>query len=142
MTGIILGILGLIVTIVLGYYSIILTRKSRQITSLTFKNVECFSLFSSVIRKLKIDVNYNDKKIEHPLILFKGEIINTGSLDIDKASIYEPLKLISSEHFNWIEINLLKESKKTNSEIVKINNKEIQICWDLLKRERKYLLRH
>jgi len=137
MTGIILGILGLTATIILGYYGIILTRKSRQTVRLTVKRVECFSLFSSAIRKLKIDISYIDKKIENPLILFKGEIINTGSLDIDKTSIYEPLKLISSEHFNWLELNILKEDQKINSAIQKINEKEIIINWDLLKKGEK-----
>ncbi len=137
MTGIILGIFGFLATIILGYYGILLTKKSKQTAILTIKKVECFSLFSSAIRKLKIDISFNDKKIEYPLILFKGEIINTGTLDIDKTSIYEPLKLISSENFKWIEVNIMDDAQKVNSVIQKVNEREININWDLLKKGEK-----
>ena len=133
MTGTILGILGLIVTIILGYYGIKLTKNSKQLTRIEFKRKECFSLFDSAIEKLNIDINYLDKKVENPLILLKAEIKNTGTTDIDKNSIYEPLKIIANKRFEWLEINLTDNKTKVNPILKKINQSEIIIEWDLLK---------
>jgi len=56
-----IGIMVLVAIIIIGYYAIILTRKSRQTNSLSVRKVKCFSLFSTVIIKLKNDIRCNDK---------------------------------------------------------------------------------
>jgi hypothetical protein len=137
MLGNILGILGVVLTIVLGYYSIWLTKKTKQITSLTFKKNECFSLFSSAVKNLKINVEYKDKKIENSLILFRGEITNSGTTDIDKAAIYVPLTISTNEKYSWVEVFLINKRTMTNPSLKRINEREIVIEWDLLKKGEK-----
>ncbi len=137
MFGTIIGIFGIIATVILGFYSIVVTKRAKKISSLTIRKNECFSLFDVAVKKLKIDIKYADKKIENPLILFKGEIYNSGTIDIDKTSIYEPFKIIASDNYSWLEVNLTNENSKINSKIQKISEKEISFNWDLLKKNEK-----
>jgi len=137
MTGTLLGIIGILSTIILGYYGIYITIKNKPIPSLTIKRIACFSLFSSVVRKLKIDIKYLDEDVTNPLILFKAEITNSGNLDIDESAIHEPLKITSSEKYSWLEINPINEKSKVNTDIKKLDNRTIEIKWDLLKKNEK-----
>jgi len=101
---------------------------------LQFKRNECFSLFDSAIERLKIDIKYLDKEVKNPLILFRGELVNEGTLDIDKSSIYEPLIITVSENYEWLEINSIESDNNINSSFSKISKSEIEIKWDLLKK--------
>lgn len=131
------AIMGILFTVILSLVGYILTIKSKQKTRLEFKKRECYSVFNSVVEKLKIDIHYQDKKITNPLILFKGEISNTGSTDIDKQLIRKPIKLITNENYEWLEVYLLNGESETNAVVKKINQKEIAIEWDLLKKGEK-----
>lgn len=137
MFGTILAIASIIITIILGYYGIILTKKTKQLTKLEFKRNACFTLFDSAIDKLKIDITYSDKKIKNPLILFKGVIENSGTTDIDKTSIYKPIIITTNKYFEWLEINLINTGSETNSTIEILNKNDIRITWDLLKKGEK-----
>lgn len=135
MLGNILGVLGIILTIVFGIYSIWAYRKSKRNVSLEFKNKECYSLFSDDVNRLNIELSYNKKPLSSALLLLKAKLINNGHIDIDKNRVYNPLKVICTEEFKWLEsrITVQPDGATTN---IKINNpREIQIDWDLLKTE-------
>lgn len=133
MTGNILGLIGIILTIVFGIYSIWAYKKSKRKISLELKNEQCYSLFRDDVTRLNIELIYNKKTLTNPLILFKAKIINNGSVDIDKNRIFKPLKIISSKEFNWLEAKTIAQSSGSLSIINILKPNELQIEWDLLK---------
>ncbi len=137
MTGMILTIIGLILTIGFGIYAIVSNKRTRKKVSLSFGKNECYSLFKKDINRLNIDVNYKGESLNNYLILFKGVIENSGNLDIDKNRIYTPLKIISKKEYKWLETTVSGHPNGATVSIYKIADNEIEINWDLIKKGEK-----
>lgn len=135
MIGNILGVIGIIFTIVFGLYSIWTYKKSKRKVSLEFKNEQCYSLFRDDVTRLNIEIIYNKKTLTNALILLKAKIVNNGSIDIDKNRIFKPVKIISLKEFVWLEARTTSQPNGSSSSITILNPNEIQIEWDLLKKE-------
>jgi len=131
--GTILWIVGITIPLVLWKLDRNRAKKKEQVTKLDFRKKECFSLISSAVKKINIDVMYKEKRIANPLILFKGEIINTGTKDIDKLSIVSPLKIIIANNYEWLEVHLIKNEYKVNAKVTMLSKNTIELEWDLLK---------
>lgn len=132
MIGTILGIVGILLTLIFGGYSIWISKKERKV-SVVFKNKECYSLFREDVKRLNIDVIYNKTALKNPLILLKANLINNGHIDIGKNRIYKPLKIKSSETYNWLEARITSSPKGAKTSIALLNDQEVQLNWDLLK---------
>lgn len=135
MIGIIIGIFGIVITISFGIYTIYKGRKSKKKIGLTFQKKECYSLFEKDVKRLNIDINYQQKPITNSLILLKAILRNNGQLDIDESSIYKPLIIISDKEYSWLEFNIISKPKGVNITFEKLNDTQLQIKWDLLKVE-------
>jgi hypothetical protein len=133
MIGTILSIIGVLITIGFGVYSVWTYKKSKKIVSLEFKNKECYSLFKDDVSRLNIELSYNSKPISNSIILFKAKIINNGQVDIDKSRIYKPLKLISDKNFNWLEARITNKPDSATASVEKLSVNELKFEWDLLK---------
>jgi hypothetical protein len=134
MVGTFLGILGIILTISFGGYSIWVYNKSKRNISLEFLNKECYSLFREDVNRLNIELIYNKTPLNNTLILLKAKLINNGHIDIDKNRIYSPLKIKSSESYKWLEATVTESPSGVNTIIEVLNEQEIQLSWDLLKK--------
>jgi hypothetical protein len=133
MIGTILGILGVIITIGFGIYSIWTYKKGKRTVSLSFQKKECYSLFKDDVNRLNIELSYNSKPLTSSLILFKARIENNGQVDIDKSRVYRPLKLISSNNFLWLEARITSQPDNVRSKIEIISPSDVVMEWDLLK---------
>jgi len=130
----ILGIIGILLTLTFGIYSIWSYIKTNKPVRLEFQNKGCNSLFRDDVKRLNIDITYNKKSLSNNLILLKAKLLNNGKLDIDKARIHSPLKIIASENYDWLETNIKYQPESAVTNIKILNTKEIQIDWDLLKK--------
>ena len=135
MFQLVLAIIGIVIALFFGIFSLWSHRVSRRIAGLKFENKECYSLFKNDVNRLNIQLNYNKAPISNNLILLKAHLMNYGNLDIDKTTIHSPLKIISPEHFKWLESVIIKYPEGATTDIKVLNEKEIQIGWDLLKAE-------
>lgn len=135
MIGIILGVIGIVITCAFGLYSIWIYKKSKNTVSLQFRNRECYSLFSEDVNRLNIEISYNKKPLSNTLILLKARLINNGKVDIDKNRIFNPLKIKSNSDFKWLEATITSHSIGATTDIQISNKNEIQIEWDLLKKD-------
>lgn len=71
-----LTILGLIVTLLVGYLGIRYAFKFRNKVSITFIRRECFSLFNTIVKNLEeIEIKFKNQPITQNLILLKGTFI-------------------------------------------------------------------
>jgi len=135
MIGTVLAIIGIILTIIFGIYSIWIYKKTKKTISLEFQNKECYSLFDDEINHLNIKLLYNENTLSNTIILLKAKLINNGQIDIDKNRIFSPIKILCTEKFKWLEVNIISQSDGTSANIQQNSENEIQVDWNLLKKD-------
>ena len=135
MLGTILAVIGIILTIMFGIYSIWIYQKNKKTISLELQNNECYSLFDDNINRLNIQLLYNEQPLSNVIILLKARLINNGKIDIDNNRIYSPLKILCKEKFKWLEINTTTQSNGTSASIKQNSDNEVEINWNLLKKD-------
>jgi hypothetical protein len=128
-----LAIIGLIVTILLGYLGLKYTLKYRKKTEIIFLKNSSLSLFKTIVKNLdEIEINFQGKKINENLILFKGTFFNNGNIDIEKSIVYKPLEIELPDNYSWVSNKIIDSSDGLNIELKQVENKLI-FQWDLLK---------
>jgi hypothetical protein len=126
-------ILGVIATILVGYWGIKYTANHNTITNLLFFENGCISLFKTVVKDLEdVEIKYKGKKIDENLLIFKGTFFNSGNTDIDKSIIHQPLKVALPENYEWKKIKIIDQSKDVNFNLDYTEN-EATFNWDILK---------
>ncbi len=132
-TEIILATLGIVATIIIGFWGIRYASKHKIKTELLFIEHNCISLFRSIVKTLEeIEIKYKDKTVEQNLILFKGTIFNYGTTDIDHSIVHKPLTVELPVYFNWKKAKIIDKSEDVVIES-NINKNELTISWDILK---------
>ncbi len=107
-----LGFLGVFSTIIFGFLSIYWVKSKRYPGRLTFITEHTIGLFDSIIKNFpQIAITYNNKAIDQQLVLLKGFILNTGSIDIKDDMVEENLKLILPEKFKWLSAKIVDSTK-------------------------------
>ncbi len=128
-----LAIIGLIVTIFLGYLGLKYTLKYRKKTEIIFLKNSSLSLFKTIVKNLdEIEINFQGKKINENLILFKGTFFNNGNIDIEKSIVYKPLEIELPDNYSWVSNKIIDSSDGLDIELKQVENKLI-FQWDLLK---------
>lgn len=130
-----IGIIGVVLTIGFGIYSLKKMKDTTPKVELSFIKNECFSLVDESYNKLGIDIRYKDEKITNPIILLKATLRNTGSLDIDKNMMFQPLKIISPSEYKWLEAKVLTSPENANIAVNIFNPNTLNLNWDLLKEQ-------
>jgi len=126
--------ISLIAAIVLAYWGIWYAKKTKAKTSLSLLNENFISLlntFQDNFKSLKIE--FYELPINTNLFYYCASILNTGSIDIDKAKIYKPLELCLPNDCKIVECKI---KRKSSDEInLKENHRDNNLLleWDLLK---------
>ena len=130
-----MGIIGVLGTLILGYLGINYTLKYRSKIKLNYFENDCFSLFQTVVKNFNtIEIKYNKEAINQNLILLKGTFLNSGNIDLDKSNVHVPLSLHIPDNFKVLEAKVIDASNDlivTNT----ITSNSITFIWDLLKKE-------
>ncbi|WP_072883585.1 hypothetical protein [Chryseobacterium takakiae] len=126
-------ILGVVATIIVGYWGIKFTDNQKTTTNLLFFENSCISLFKNVVKDLEeVEIKYKGKKIDENLLIYKGTFFNSGNTDIDKTIIHQPLKVKLPENYEWKKIKIIDQSMDVN---ISFNHTESHLTfhWDILK---------
>ena len=135
MIGTIVGIIGAILTLLFGIYSIKISRRENKQHQLSFSKVQCLSLFDSIVENIDgIEVNYKQSPINKSIILFEARIENKGFKDVDSSGIHSPLRIIIGQNFNFLECKVSDISENINASAIIVGINEIEVKWDLLKK--------
>lgn len=128
-----LAIIGVVSTVIFGYIGVRYTLKYRKKTNVVFLKNTCASLFKTIIRDIDdIEINFQGKKIDENLILFKGTFLNNGNVDIDKSIIHKPLEIELPPDFSWKKYMIINASRGLDVEL-SVNNNKLLFEWDLFK---------
>ncbi len=108
----ILGILGLIATIVFGLWGVYLVIRKRYPGEITYYEERKINLFHSIIKNLpELKISYKNTAVDENLILIKGILINTGHKDISPEMIERPLECMLPEGSKWLTTKIISTSK-------------------------------
>ena len=129
----VLGITGVVSTLYLGFLGLKYTLKYRKKTEIIFLKHTSISLFKTIVKNLEdIEINFQGKKIDENLILFKGTFFNNGNIDIEKSIIHKPLEIELPQNYTWV-MNKLIDSSDGLEVNTTIRNNKLIFEWDLLK---------
>lgn len=128
------GIIGIVITILLAYLGIWYTKKLRDRHSLTLINDEWFSLLTTFQGKFEtLKISFNQLPTTTNLYYYRGSILNTGTLDIDKSRMYAPLEIDFPENCIIKECKVVSEVSENFFLKESTNANKISFEWDLLK---------
>jgi hypothetical protein len=131
-------ILGVVATIIVGFWGIKYTYRNTTKTNLFFFENSCISLFRKVVKDLdELEIKYKGQPVDKNLIIYKGTFFNSGNTDIDKSIIHKPLQIILPKDYEWKKVGIIDKSEEVNVETV-INSNELTFIWDILKENEFY----
>ena len=129
-----LGLLGIIITIIVGAMGIIYAYRIRSIPKITFLEHNFFSLFEEIIKYMDgINITFENIQVGPSLLMLKASFINNGTVDIDSSMVHEPLKIKLPENCKWKRIKITKTSPNVNVNF-KMSDVITEFDWDLLKK--------
>jgi len=135
MVEILVAIVGIILTILFGIYTIIKMKKKDPKVELFFSKNDSLVLVSQTSNELGLEINYNGEKITNPIILLDANLKNTGTIDIDRSMILQPLTIVFPQEYNCLKATVLSAPENSSIEISIFNKHKISLSWDLLKKK-------
>jgi hypothetical protein len=126
MIGTIIGIVGVVATIVGLYITLHIVKR----TSITYVKVAYLSLFQSIVKDMRnLTVQYQGNSIGPEIYLLRSAIINDGNTDVDNLSIHEPIQFTFPTSVKILEYQLVGSQKAT----LLLQDNVLTLTWDLLK---------
>jgi hypothetical protein len=131
--SILLKVAGILISIGLAYWKIKTSRKLKDKTNISLITHTAFPLlttfqhrFESINIEFTLPVNRN-------VFYYKGSILNTGTLDIDKVKIYKPLIISLPQGCKILECKILNVSSNQIDIQNNFEENKLTLSWDLLK---------
>ncbi len=132
--GILIGVIGILITLIIfGIQTNNKRKNKKRNVSLSLEEKQCYSLLNADTKGLKIEIKHNNKILDNPVLLFKGYLTNNGVKDIDEKDIKKPLILKIDNKYSIVDSTLIAYPNDSKCYLNNINNKEVEITWDLLK---------
>lgn len=121
-----LGSLGFLATVIFGILSVYLVKSKKYPGGLTFISEQTIGLFDSIIKNFpQIAITYNNKSIDQQIVLLKGFIVNSGSIDIKDDMVEENLKLKLPENFKWLNVKIVDSTKGSKASTTIASDNEL-----------------
>jgi len=131
----IMGMVGLLATLILGILGIYYAFRFRTQPRLTYVRDEFIPLFKSIVQSIDgIEISHGGRPIDQNLLLLKGSLLNTGSSDIDPSVIHEPLQLKLPPNCNALKAKITNSSAEVGAACKIIDSNTIEFNWNLLKK--------
>lgn len=129
-TSTLLGIVGIVATVIVGAWGIYITLDRKYPGIVTFIKEDNIALFDSIVRNFtELSVLYDGIPVSESLVLLKGYLLNTGSRDITENMVVEQLTLNLPDEFKWLTGKVVSASHNVQAS-VKIED-ETKLIFDL-----------
>jgi hypothetical protein len=130
----VIGVAGVLLTLVLGVWGVILTIRTRYPGRLTAAVEAEIPLFDTIVKSVPgLAVTFENEIVEPGLILFKFIVINDGVVDIQPNMVAESLSFTLSEGFSWRIATVAAASPKVEASI-RTMGRELHLDVGLLRR--------
>lgn len=141
--NILIGIAGVITTLVLGCLGIRLSRGREKRVRLRFTRPPEARVPDSAAerpRDAEIRIKYRNRRVRGNAILLKASIVNNGLRDIDRTLGYRPLTIRLSRPFKWLDARIVKSSGNLRAECSIQADGSLCIDWDRFKKNESITL--
>jgi len=113
-----LTIFSIVLALIFFGITIWLTLRRRYPGQITYFEESCIGLFDSIVRNLSdLKVLYKSDPVSENIVLLKGYIMNTGSKDITKDMVEEPLTLRLPEGFKWLDAKVVQSQTNLSARL-------------------------
>lgn len=107
-----LAITGFIATIYFGIQGLLLAKSRTYPGELTFIPEQAIGLFDSIVKNFpQISITYDEQNISDQIVLLKGYLLNTGSIDIKEQLVEMELSITLPENFKWVDTKIVDSSE-------------------------------
>jgi len=132
--NILLGILGLILTIGFGILGIYYVKRKKYPGSISYIEDYSTGLFNSLIKNFsEISITYDGQNISQQIAFVKGYLLNDGIIDISNQMTEQPITVHLPENFKWLRAKIIDKSNENLSSLKIINHRTIQFNLELFR---------
>ena len=110
--GTLLGIIGITISALFGLWGIYVAARHRYPGRIDFVKEQTIALFDAIVKDLpSVSILYEGVPVKENLVLIKGALLNSGSLDISPSNVETPISINLPEGFRWIAASVIHASK-------------------------------
>jgi predicted nucleic acid-binding Zn ribbon protein len=133
----ILTVAGVVCTVGFGLAGIYYFYRARRYPGeITFIKESCIGLFDTIVRNLdELSVQYKGEPIGENLVLLKGYIVNTGSIDISQEMVADKIRIRLPDGFRWMTAKKVSSSDGVKAKINIIDACNIELETGLFRRK-------
>jgi hypothetical protein len=114
----ILGMTGLLATIIFGAASVYLVIRKRYPGKISFVIDREIALFEDIVRNLpELSVTFNGSPVSDNLVLIRFYLINTGEQDIAPPLVHQNLQAHLPNGYSWRTAKVVAHSKYVESQV-------------------------
>jgi len=131
-----LAVFGVFVSLSFGAWGVYLAlRKKKYPGELSFFEESCIGLFDEIVGSLSdLFIAYKEADVKHNLVLLKGYLFNSGSIDISSSMTNKQLSAVLPQDFKWLEAKVVKKSPNINCLVHIVNDTCLNFEIDLIRR--------
>lgn len=134
-SSIIIGVVGVVATLVFGFLSIDLFKRKRYPGKVTYVKLSLIDLLNNVANNFEeIKLLHDDSPINKNLMYIKGALINNGDIDINSTSTEKDITIELPENCTWLDVKPTHHSKGLSVSINKETGREAAFHFDLFRK--------
>lgn len=134
-TSTIIGIIGVIATIVFGFLSFDLFKRKKYPGKVTYVKLSLIDLLNNVANNFKeIKLLHDDSPIKKNIIYIKGALLNNGDIDINSQLTEKDISVHLPENCKWLDIKATDYSEGLSANIETEHNEVAIFKFDLFRR--------
>jgi hypothetical protein len=131
---ILLAALGIVATVILGVWALIIALRHRYPGRITFVKEQTIALFDEIARNLPdLSVLYRQQPINANVVLVRAALVNDGKRDLAKSMVHRPVALLLPEGCKWLSPTVISSSRDVTAGISSPKEREVTISFDLLR---------
>ena len=134
-TSTIIGIIGVIATIVFGFLSFDLFKRKKYPGKITYVKLSLIDLLNNVANNFnEIKLLHDDSPIKKNIIYFKGALLNNGDIDINSKLTEKDISVHLPENCKWLDIKATESSDGLTANIDTEHNEVATFKFDLFRK--------
>lgn len=134
--GIIIGIIGLVATLIFGFLSLDLIKRKKYPGKISCIKLSAVSLLNDVAKNFReIKLLHNNNPIEQNLVYIKGAFINNGDIDIKSVTTENSIIMSLPDDYKWVDLTISSHSENLACTTSTLSDNKKKIKFDLFKRD-------
>src|ERR1035437_2393042 len=114
-----LGILGILATVVFGVWGLIVVLRRRYPGEISFVREPYLALFETIVKNIpELTAQYNGKPVSPGLVLLRGALLNSGKKDICDTMVEGKLTFNLPDGFKWLTSKIIATSPNVEASVL------------------------